>query len=49
MCFFLSFLFFFRGKIRGQRGRFMLLVCTYPTKTTQIRKLLTNLGKTVEI
>lgn len=49
MCFFLSFLFFFRGKIGGQRGRFMLLVCTYPTKTTQIRKLLTNLDKTVEI
>lgn len=49
MCFFLSFLFFFRGKIGGQGGRFMLLVCTYPTKTTQIRKLLTNLGKTVEI
>lgn len=47
--FFPFFPFFFRGRIGGQRGRFMLLVCTYPTKTTQIRKLLTNLDKTVEI
>ena len=47
--FFPFFPFFFRGRIGRQRGRFMLLVCTYPTKTTQIRKLLTNLDKTVEI
>ena len=47
---FFSFLsFFFRGKIRGQRGRLVVLVCADPTEATQIRKSLTDLDKTVEI
>ena len=47
---FFSFLsFFFRGKIRGQRGRLVLLVCADPTEATQIRNSLTDLDKTVEI
>ena len=49
MFFFLSIISSIRGKIRGQRGRLVLLVCADPTEATQIRKSLTDLDKTVEI